>query len=176
MPFALPNIPMTERLEIEDWHRVLGNSPNRPAFENSLSDSLIPAVTQYLPASMNYPGGYASIADWIADRKSEAQVLALHERGTTSFVGLMLLHFSENNDLATYHVGYFIAEPHWGKGYATEALSAVVSALKGSGSTKFMAGVDDDNVASARVLEKAGFTGLAAESTRTRRFYELQIN
>lgn len=55
-------------------------------------------------------------------------------------------------------VGYVIAPQHWGRGYATEALSLVVEALFEHTSVPSVWAVCDvENHASARVLEKSGF-------------------
>lgn len=54
-------------------------------------------------------------------------------------------------------VGYVLARSHWGRGYATEALSAVLAwALAQPGLYRVWGTCDVDNLASARVLEKAG--------------------
>jgi RimJ/RimL family protein N-acetyltransferase len=54
--------------------------------------------------------------------------------------------------------GYWIARPHWGRGYATEAGRAVIDAARGSlRVAKLNAGHFLDNPASGRVLEKLGF-------------------
>ena len=55
--------------------------------------------------------------------------------------------------------GYVIARAAWGRGYATEAARAIVRlALDAPGIQRVWAYVDCENVASARVLEKAGLT------------------
>jgi ribosomal-protein-alanine N-acetyltransferase len=54
-------------------------------------------------------------------------------------------------------VGYVLARAQWGKGYMTEALIAVVDATLGlDGVYRVSAVCDVENVASARVMEKAG--------------------
>ena len=54
--------------------------------------------------------------------------------------------------------GYWIARPHWGRGYATEAGQVVVDiARKALRLRKLHAGHFLDNPASGRVLEKLGF-------------------
>ena len=61
--------------------------------------------------------------------------------------------------------GYWIARPHWGKGYATEAGRAVTAMARDSlRFGKLTAGHFLDNPASGRVLEKIGFrpTGIVA--------------
>jgi len=55
-------------------------------------------------------------------------------------------------------VGYAVARSHWGKGLATESLSAVIeTAFAGRPLNRLQATVDPENTASIRVLEKAGF-------------------
>jgi RimJ/RimL family protein N-acetyltransferase len=56
-------------------------------------------------------------------------------------------------------MGYWIAEPYWGRGIATLAVNAVVRyAFASTDLIRVFATVYDRNAASARVLEKAGFT------------------
>ncbi len=54
-------------------------------------------------------------------------------------------------------LGYWIARPYWGLGFATEAAKAVVEIARAAGHRKLVAGHFTDNPASARVLHKAGF-------------------
>ncbi|UJW84147.1 GNAT family N-acetyltransferase [Devosia sp. SL43] len=55
-------------------------------------------------------------------------------------------------------LGYWLGEPHWGKGIVTEAAIGLLAAV---GDTPEFAEVDarvlESNIASVRVLEKAGF-------------------
>jgi [ribosomal protein S5]-alanine N-acetyltransferase len=54
-------------------------------------------------------------------------------------------------------VGYLLDRRHWGNGYATEAARAIVDwALSTPSIERVWATCDTENVASARVLEKAG--------------------
>jgi RimJ/RimL family protein N-acetyltransferase len=54
-------------------------------------------------------------------------------------------------------MGYWIARSHWGQGYATEAVRAVLSLSRTLGHRRLVANHFADNPASARVLAKAGF-------------------
>jgi RimJ/RimL family protein N-acetyltransferase len=55
-------------------------------------------------------------------------------------------------------LGYWLGVPHWGKGYATEALHAVIDyAFTDLGHEALNAGARVTNPASRRVLEKCGF-------------------
>lgn len=65
-------------------------------------------------------------------------------------------HASETN--LRVEVGYAIARPHWNRGYVTEALRAIVPHLFAElPIERVQAFLIPENVASLRVLEKAGF-------------------
>jgi RimJ/RimL family protein N-acetyltransferase len=58
----------------------------------------------------------------------------------------------------TPELGYWLGVDHWGKGYATEALHAVIDyAFTDLGHEALQAGARVTNPASRRVLEKCGF-------------------
>lgn len=54
-------------------------------------------------------------------------------------------------------IGYWIARPFWGLGYASEAAKAVIGVAKALGHKKLVAGHFVDNPASGTVLRKLGF-------------------
>lgn len=54
-------------------------------------------------------------------------------------------------------LGYWISKYHWGQGYATEALEAVLDHAHTLGHKRIVATHFADNPASARILHKAGF-------------------
>ena len=56
-------------------------------------------------------------------------------------------------------IGYWLGEPFWGKGIATEALRALTAyAFANFDLVRIYAGVFEGNDASCRVLEKAGYS------------------
>ena len=66
-------------------------------------------------------------------------------------------------------LGYWIGVPHWGKGYATEAVRAVIDhAFEDLGHEALHAGARVTNPGSRRVLEKCGFqwTGVGLHRIR----------
>ena len=54
-------------------------------------------------------------------------------------------------------MGYWIARPYWGRGFATEACGALVEIARALGLSRLEGSHFIDNPASARVLEKLGF-------------------
>ena len=64
-----------------------------------------------------------------------------------------------SDSVAMAKIGYWLAEPFWGRGIATDAVRAVVDyAFAGFDLMRIEAYVFEWNPASCRVLEKAGFT------------------
>jgi ribosomal-protein-alanine N-acetyltransferase len=59
-------------------------------------------------------------------------------------------------DTESIELGYVIDPSHKNNGYATEALKASITALFSLGYNRVMAGAFEGNVASNRVMEKAG--------------------
>lgn len=71
----------------------------------------------------------------------------------TRVIGCAGLGGSGNAD----ELGYWIAREHWGQGYATEAVRAVLDVARMLGHRRITACHFVDNPASGRVLTKAGF-------------------
>jgi RimJ/RimL family protein N-acetyltransferase len=63
-------------------------------------------------------------------------------------------------------MGYWIARGFWGRGYATEACTALVDIARALGLTRLEGSHFVDNPASARVLEKLGFEPLGLVAPR----------
>lgn len=64
-------------------------------------------------------------------------------------------------------MGYWVARPFWGRGYATEACAALVDIARTLGLPSLEGSYFIDNPASARVLEKLGFEPLGIVAPRT---------
>jgi len=77
-------------------------------------------------------------------------------------IGVMDLF--RRSEEADYELGYWVARPFWGLGYAKEAAQALISeAVRSLGVSKIVAGVFADNPASMRVLRKIGFKTIGSE-------------
>ncbi|MEO1918208.1 MAG: GNAT family N-acetyltransferase [Paracoccaceae bacterium] len=97
-------------------------------------------------------------------------------RDTAALVGLILLFKNtEKSEALTVQLGYFLFEPNWGKGYATEMVTELIAAIKGGLQTRLVAGVDRDNVASVGVLEKSGFKKIPEKTTAGRYYFEIDV-
>jgi RimJ/RimL family protein N-acetyltransferase len=81
-----------------------------------------------------------------------AFLITLRDKTVIGACGLVFQHE------ATPELGYWLGVDHWGQGYATEALHAVIDyAFTDMGHEALQAGARVTNPASRRVLEKCGF-------------------
>jgi len=98
-------------------------------------------------------------------KASPANILAIEADG--KLIGSIGIHpmsdiYSQNAEL-----GYWIAEPYWGKGITTKAIEKIVEyTFENFKITRIFAKPFGRNMASRRVLEKAGFV-LEAEFENT---------
>ena len=83
---------------------------------------------------------------------SEERCYAIVHDGV--FMGIVGLSFAEG--LAP-ELGYWLGEPYWGKGFASEAANAVVAAAKAIGIPVLRSRALLSNAGSRNVLRKAGF-------------------
>jgi RimJ/RimL family protein N-acetyltransferase len=81
-------------------------------------------------------------------------------------------------DKSSAEIGYLIGEKEvWGKGYATEAVSAVcLAALRDLRIGTVTAGAYSKNMASIAVLRKCGFSDVPSETDESLRFVKVQNN
>jgi ribosomal-protein-alanine N-acetyltransferase len=81
----------------------------------------------------------------------------IRKRDSGQLIGCIRLN-AINKRTSLVSIGYELAEAHWGQGLATEALNAVVAHCHGTmGLYRLEAWTLEGNIASDRVLEKAGF-------------------
>jgi len=121
-----------------------------------------------MTASIPYPYRLADAEAWIAGlpEKSPGFVFALFERKGGAFVGACGYGI---RDEAIPEIGYWIGEPLWGRGYATEAVRAMIDhAFTATELDALAASCRVTNVASRGVLEKCGFQWTGAGLCRVR--------
>lgn len=89
--------------------------------------------------------------------EGDAVCLAIKERESGRLVGDVVLFWRSENDRAG-EVGYILNPAFSGRGYATEAVSALLAVgFDGLGLHRITARIDERNTASARVVERLGF-------------------
>lgn len=83
-------------------------------------------------------------------------VFAIVLREPEEFIGEISLHLDDGRKIA--QLGYWIGEPFWQNGYTTEAIRRVLEFGFGKLNLDLVfASVEEENIASVRVLEKNGF-------------------
>ena len=87
-------------------------------------------------------------------RRAPAGPYLIRSREDGSLLGATGLAVHDSGEAVT---GYVLAKDAWGKGYATEALGAIVGVARGIGLRRLTACCHTDHHASQRVLEKCGF-------------------
>lgn len=111
-------------------------------------------------APVPWPFTLAMATDWLRgapDNRPERAMFIIDLPGR-GLIGCVVL---------TDELGFWIAQPHWGRGYATEAASAVIDwHFAGSNSAAIASSAHHANKPSLRVKAKLGFS----ETGRDRRF------
>ncbi|HKD11596.1 MAG TPA: GNAT family N-acetyltransferase [Thermoanaerobaculia bacterium] len=144
-----------ERLETE---RLILRRPRsedaQAIFDRYASD---PEATRW----MSFPRHttVAAAREFLASSESEWEhapggPYLIESRADGRLLGGTGLRFETNWRAET---GYILARDAWGKGYATEALRAVVGAAETAGVQRLEALCHPDHVRSSRVLDKCGF-------------------
>ena len=103
-----------------------------------------------------------SVRNWLIEMRKKADengisLLTIRRRNEGDFIGYCGLIIGRST-LEEPEIAYELFRSAHGKGYATEAASAVLDAAIATGRHKLWSTVGAWNVASLRVLEKIGFT------------------
>ena len=130
-------------------------------YRDSDADRLVelannPAVSRFLTDTFPSPYTLDDAYWWIrtGSQSGIARVIEVDE----IFVGSVGAEPGEGEKRKQYGIGYWIGEPYWGKGIATQALSVFANQLfESTDVERLQAWVYADNAASIRVLQKAGF-------------------
>ncbi len=136
----------TARLRAARWQELT---------EADLAALFAPKVVQWLPERFQPQDSDRARRDFLAAVAQQAEVIGLCGPDGQG-IGLLILSHPEDGG-KTRNLGYLFAETAWGQGLASELISGLQAHFSGSGMC-LSGGVMLENAASARVLEKAGFT------------------
>lgn len=85
-------------------------------------------------------------------------LFAIREKGSRRLIGIFV-ECEENSENRSLEIGYGLGSRYWGKGYMTEAVSAMLSYyFTQTGIATVYASFFPENTASKRVMEKCGMT------------------
>ena len=92
---------------------------------------------------------------WVNEKRDGEGTFGLYLKPERTFVGVCSYEWHGED---APELGYWLGEPYWGKGYMSEAVGAVVAhAFTEGRHERLISGCRLQNLASRRVLEKAGF-------------------
>jgi len=132
---------------------------------------LTPAVVENLPSYFQGIDSIAAAEKWLANMLNECRLLMVQSQHQ-DVVGLLFI-YTENQDA---HIGYLLAEQYWGRGLAFELLQGFINlASTQSHWHKLIAGVDESNTPSIKLLKKLAFEEQASKENGML-FYEFNLN
>ena len=125
--------------------------------ESQTMEELKLAFTEMLEGCLKHPEKWQWYAIWMIELKDGTHI------GELSFKGL------DSDGLA--EIGYGISAEYENRGYATEAVSAIIHwAIQQPGVSRIEAETELENLASQRVLEKCGFIATGSVGAEGPRF------
>ncbi len=142
----LPDTITTKRLVLRT-----PNLTDSPELQRLANDKHIYNMLARLPHPYTHADAVNFITN-IARTKIEHDYAIITK--TDDLIGVAGLNL--NQDLSL-ELGYWLGRPFWGKGYATQAVQAIVQAASKTGYTEIFARAKSSNSGSIRVLEKSGF-------------------
>lgn len=142
----LPETIRTERLTLRA--PVMADLADLVALANNWN---VTGPTAVMPHPYGEADGRAFLTTLNDPEKPRAYAIA---NGENRLMGVVSLKFEPGK---APELGYWLGEPHWGRGYAPEAARGLVQAAAAAGIAEIRARVLASNPASIRVLEKAGF-------------------
>ncbi len=124
-----------------------------PALAEAIGDAAVLRNLTRAPAAYSQADAQAFLAQ-PQDPRLPSLLAFTRTKGAPRLVGGCGLHAAADGRV---ELGYWIARPYWGLGFATEAASAVMHMARASGVRDVRAAHFADNPASGNVLRKLGF-------------------
>lgn len=114
------------------------------------------SVTKFISAKLPQPYTKEAAAWWVSTGSKIGIVKAITKNG--ELIGSISAIVGEFERQKSAEIGYWIAQPFWGQGFASQALAEFSKAIfQNTEVVRLYAPVFEGNAASARVLKKCGF-------------------
>ena len=152
---------------MEAYKEYAENNITSYSFTDAASCDIFSKFDDYKNERNLRPGRVGADYYWLADDEK------------AYFIGEIAIRHKLNDTLLRYggHIGYGVRYSEWGRGYGTYMLKLALCKAKEMKLSPVLVTCDDDNIASAKVLEKNGFTlkdkienRISGQSIITRRY------
>ncbi len=145
--------------------RLVLRAPHEADIESMVELADNPKVAA-MTASLPHPYGLEDARRFLADceRLNTACRYAITLSESGAFIGIGGIDPGSKG----LRLGYWLGEPYWGRGYATEAAQALVElAFRATDIATLHVACRPENAGSRRVIEKCGFTPTGIDMTDT---------
>ena len=143
------------RIDLGPWQVRSFSLADVPALAKHADN---PNVAATLRDRFPQPYTQAHAVEWIEHATSQRPQRNFAITSELELIGGIGLEFQHDVHARSAEVGFWLAEPYWGRGIATRALVALTEhAFANFELLRIYAMVFSSNEASARVLEKAGY-------------------
>jgi RimJ/RimL family protein N-acetyltransferase len=144
------DVPEDQPVVLRQWN--LTDAPELAALANN------PAIARFMTDAFPHPYTVADAERFIGFARSHepARIFAVIYGG--SLAGGIGLHVQQDISRKNAELGYWVAEPYWGRGIATMAVKlATQKGFSELGVVRIFARPFGHNLASQKVLQKCGF-------------------
>lgn len=133
---------------------------------------LTPSVVENLPSYFHGVVSSELAEAWLRRMLSDSRLLLVKSE-KSEMIGFLFAYVEKGS---CAHIGYLLAEEHWGKGLAGELLKGFITTVSETEQwQKLVGGVGRSNVASSNILKKLGFVE-KAENENGVIYYEYTIS
>lgn len=149
----------TERLNIVGYTSHINSQFNKDNLTNQVIEIMSPKVTELLPSGWQDINTAIVVDKWLKQINNECSFLLVKLKNTNEVIGFIFLYEPDDTQPPfDIRLGYLLSEKYWGGGLGSELINGLLSCCKSSGAINIITGgVEADNVASIKVLEKNGF-------------------
>lgn len=126
--------------------------------ESLLKHANNPRISATMRDAFPYPYTAGDALSFLTMAAGQADGLFLAIERENEAIGGTGIHPLDDVKRRTAEIGYWLSEPYWGRGIATDAVRAIIPVAFGEFDLlRLQAGVYSNNPASMKVLEKCGF-------------------
>jgi len=156
----------TDRLSVDYWGNYASVIQDANALPSRIASILTPEVTKALPPGWQQIDTINKANEWIKERVEESAAFAIHLVSENLLAGFLFLNgeYVSDSNLIDVRLGYLLSEETWGKGLGSEFIKGLAACCeKAENISSISGGVEINNKASIRVLEKNGFEIMSSD-------------